>query len=242
MISIKNFMICDSYLNCTFLWLSLNPTVSPPLIVLWSKIAPASWFATLLSDVLIATTVYLIAKNFLTMIIPITKLKTQMKLAMRTTSDHLFCCVYQFSILVLKNAKSSLVRCTFSLLTAQYTTPLNVRVYLISTSSFLYDYTCTFWTVRITRFSDSSIPVTVKWSSDSGRSFPWYLLIQILIQFPSAHPFLKFCYLYSKIAQMCHMCSIIDKQIHIHILRGENIFPQNMVPHLLSKDITMFSL
>ena len=56
---------------------------------------------------------------------PITKLQTPMMLAMRTTANHLFCCINQFSILVFDKAKSSLVRCTFSSLTTHSTTSLN---------------------------------------------------------------------------------------------------------------------
>ena len=77
---------------------------------------------------------------------PIMKLKTPMKLSMGTTANYLFWWVNQFLILAFDNAKSSLVRCPISSLTAHSTTSLNgigfARVYSINTSSSSYDYTC----------------------------------------------------------------------------------------------------
>ena len=91
---------------------------------------------------------------------PITKLKTPMMLAMRTTANHLFCCVNQFSILVFDKTKSSLVRCTFASLTTHSTTSLNgigfARVYSINTSSSSYHSPWKSFTVRIMGFSDSN--------------------------------------------------------------------------------------
>ena len=64
MISIK--ISCHVILNGIVysFWLSLKSTVSPPLIVFWSEIAPAGCFATLLTDVLIVATVFLTTNHF----------------------------------------------------------------------------------------------------------------------------------------------------------------------------------
>ena len=89
-----------SFLNCIFI-LSLKLVVSPPLIVLRSEIAHASCFATLLTDVLIAVTVFLILNHFLIIIMLPTKLKTSIKLAMRITASHfLLLCkpIFNFAI------------------------------------------------------------------------------------------------------------------------------------------------
>ena len=56
--------------------ISLKSIVSPHLIVLRSETAPASCFATLLTDVLIVVTVFLTPNHFFTINMPITQLKT----------------------------------------------------------------------------------------------------------------------------------------------------------------------
>ena len=148
---------------------------------------------------------------------PTTELKTPIILTMRTTANHLFCCVNQCSILVFDNAKSSLVRCTFSYLTTHSTTSLNgigfARVYSFYT-------TCKSFTVRITGFSDKNTSETVNWSFGSFRSFSSISAVSICIW----HQFFLFLVLCSKIVQNCYIHSIIHMQIHIFILTGKNIF------------------
>ena len=117
---------------------------------------------------------------------PITKLKTPMMLALRTTANHLFFFLCK-PIINFHNdrAKSSLVRCTFSSFTTHSTISLNgigfERVYSINTSSSSYHSTCKSFTVRITGFSDSNTSEIVNWSFGSFRSFSFAFIVSIYI-------------------------------------------------------------
>ena len=129
---------------------------------------------------------------------PIIKLKIPMMLAMRTTANHLFCCVNQFSILVFDKAKSSLVRCTFSSLATHSTISLNgisIDLQEYIQSKLLHPHMilpANLFTVRITGFSDSNTSETVNWSSWLCNSLPFAFSVLICI-WPSICSFSGIC-------------------------------------------------
>ena len=128
--------------------------------------------------------VFLTPNHFLTIIMPMTKLKIPMKPAIKTAANHLFCCKNQFLFLVLDNAKFSLIRCTFSLLTTQSKSLNDIgfaRSYSIRMTSSSYDSPYKSFIIRMTWFSDRSTSVTEKWSSDSLRYLPCKSANSILI-------------------------------------------------------------
>ena len=134
-----------------------------------------------------------------------------MMLAVRTTANHLFCCVNQFLILVFEKAKSSLVRCTFSSLTA-HSTSLNgigfARVFNQYFFILIYFYLQIF-TVRITGFSDSN--------TSDGHQFS--LLLVIVFQNSSQLPFSQYN---------------TYENPHFHPYKKEHSPEGNMVLHILS--------